>query len=204
MRTKQGKRCCRVSGCSRKDLYGGNGYCEKHHQQMYKHGRIFKRTMFDPNEIIDYGDYIGVCLYNRNNEKIAEALVDKCDEKLIRKYKWHLSVQKYVTTPKGVKMHKIIFPENKMTDHINRDRLDNRRCNLRKCDHFGNASNRNMLQSNSSGVTGVMFLTLRNKWKAQIGVDNKIKHLGYFTDFDEAVKVRKKAERKYFGEFAPN
>ena len=40
-----------------------------------------------------------------------------------------------------------------------------------------------------------------NKWHAQIVVNKKNLHLGYFVNFDDAVRARKDAEVKYFGKF---
>lgn len=43
-------RLCSVPNCDEK--YYGKGYCEKHYKQIKKHGKILKRTKYDPNEII--------------------------------------------------------------------------------------------------------------------------------------------------------
>ena len=57
-------------------------------------------------------------------------------------------------------------------------------------------------RNNTSGVTGVSWDKAENKWKAQIGINNKMIHLGRFDNFDEAVKARQEAEQKYFGEYS--
>lgn len=71
-------------------------------------------------------------------------------------------------------------------DHINRNPLDNRRCNLRICTH------------NTSGVVGVSYNKNINKYIAYIKVKGKHKTLGEFKTFNEAVECRLKAEEKYF------
>ena len=50
---------------------------------------------------------------------------------------------------------------------------------------------------------GVYYCKPRNTWVAQISVNNKITYLGSSDNFEEAVKLRLYAEKKYCGEFAP-
>lgn len=52
-----------------------------------------------------------------------------------------------------------------------------------------------------SGVKGVGWDKRRKKWRAYIGFKNKSYHLGYFDSKEDAIKVRKTAEKKLFGEF---
>lgn len=204
-RKRKRKRCCRVQNCKRMDIVA-KGYCNKHYYQIWKHGEISERTIYTPNEIIDYGDCVGICLCNKKQEKVAEALADKSDLELIKKYKWHLS-HGYATTMRskiGTKtLHQILFPENKETDHINRNPLDNRRCNLRRCSHQENKMNVKIYKNNSSGVPGVWWDSKNNKWISSIQARGKCYNLGRFKDKQEAINVRKDAERKYFEEFSP-
>ena len=62
--------------------------------------------------------------------------------------------------------------------------------------------NRGLSSNNTSGVTGVSWSKTMNKWRARINVNGKEINLGYFNKFEDAVKARKKAEEKYFGEFS--
>lgn len=82
-------------------------------------------------------------------------------------------------------------------DHINRNPSDNRIKNLREISHSDNQRNRGLMKSNGSGVTGVYWHKGQKTWHARIGVDGKHRHLGSFTDFDDAVLARKDAERIY-------
>tara|TARA_R110000764_G_scaffold28636_7_gene67423 strand:- start:1849 stop:2334 length:486 start_codon:yes stop_codon:yes gene_type:complete len=99
-------------------------------------------------------------------------------------------------------LHRVIMeaPDGMDVDHIDGNTLNNRKSNLRVCSHHENLMNRKKHKNNKSGVKGVSWYKNLNKWHAQIQCDKKI-HLGYYDDFDEAVKVRKEAEEKYFGEF---
>lgn len=91
-------------------------------------------------------------------------------------------------------------------DHINGDRLDNRRVNLRFVTPQGNQVNRKSLnQNNTSGVRGVALTNLsrRNPWRAQITVDRKNLHLGLFPTMEAAVEARRAAEIHHYGEVCP-
>jgi hypothetical protein len=63
--------------------------------------------------------------------------------------------------------------------------------------------NRKIKSTNTSGVTGVRWYGASNKWRAFISVNKKEKWLGGFKNFEEAVEVRKRAEKRYYGKFTP-
>ena len=107
-----------------------------------------------------------------------------------------------VKTKRLVRMHKIITDtdENTVIDHINRDKLDNRKENFRYATKSENRINSKTRTDNVSGIQGVRFE--EGKWRVRISVNGRYVHLGMFDDFEEAVKTRLKAEKKYYGEFA--
>ena len=86
------------------------------------------------------------------------------------------------------------IPENEV-DHINRNRADNRWSNLREVSRQCNMRNASMPCNNTSGITGVSFHKVSQKWQSHITVNEKLKHLGLFADFDEAVAHRFAAEQ---------
>lgn len=88
-----------------------------------------------------------------------------------------------------------------IVDHINGNRNDNRRCNLRVIQKEINPINCKIYSNNTSGQKGVSYLKRLNKWQVNINVNKKSIYLGVYSDFDEAVRVRKEAEKKYFGEY---
>jgi len=87
-------------------------------------------------------------------------------------------------------------------DHINRNKLDNRRENLRVATNSQNTANASRSKSNTSGYKGVTWDKNRGKWIAQIKVDGKHKHLGRYETSKEAYTAYCNAAVEYFGEFA--
>lgn len=92
-------------------------------------------------------------------------------------------------------------PDGFIVDHKNGNGLDNTWSNLRLATNSQNCMNRGLQSNNISGLSGVRFDPSRGKWKAEIKVNRKYKHLGRFNSFEEAVSVRLKAEKELFGEF---
>jgi len=101
-------------------------------------------------------------------------------------------------------LHRFIMnsPKGKVIDHINGDKLDNRKQNLRIYTIKQNIINSKISKNNTSGYTGVSFRKNRNVYRANIMVNRKQIYLGSFERIEDAVLARKKAEEKYFGEFA--
>ena len=104
-------------------------------------------------------------------------------------------------------MHRVIlkrmgYEDFAASDHINRDKLDNRRCNLRPATDRQSACNRSKFKTNTSGYIGVYWHKSAQKWRALIQVNGKLKHLGLYDDLKEAVRVRDKATLKYHEKFA--
>ena len=58
--------------------------------------------------------------------------------------------------------------------------------------------NQNIRKDNTSGVKGVNYDKRKNLWVARITVNGKRKYLGRRKKFEDAVKLRKDAEKKYW------
>ena len=86
-------------------------------------------------------------------------------------------------------------PEN--IDHINGNGLDNRIINLRDVAIIDNAKNTKIRIDNTSGVVGVRFNKLTNKYEAYISHNKKKIHLGLFNTIEEAVIARDMASIEY-------
>ena len=100
-------------------------------------------------------------------------------------------------------LHRVIMgnPEDMVIDHVNRDKLNNCRSNLRICTNQQNQMKRGKSKNNKTGVIGVSWHKSSEKWQATIRLNNKEIYLGCFDDLEDASQARKEAEIKYFGEF---
>jgi hypothetical protein len=140
------------------------------------------------------------------------ALVDDNDALLVSGRKWTTfgarAHRYYARTggPDGVAMHRLIMGlargDRREVDHINGNTLDNRRHNLRICDHRENVRNRRLGRDNTSGYKGVTFSKGKGKWQAQIAFDGRRRHLGYFSDPQIAHAAYCASARELHGEFA--
>lgn len=120
----------------------------------------------------------------------------------------HVAVGKPVPNDgprKQVMMHRFIMdaPNDMVVDHINGDRLDNRRENLRICTRSENQRNRRRAPvTNSTGYLGVSFASDRGMYVAQIHHLGQRYWLGQFSSAKEAAMARDKAALEMHGEFA--
>lgn len=85
-------------------------------------------------------------------------------------------------------------------DHIKHNPKDNRKKKLRIVNSTENKRNRGLGKNNRSGTTGVNWYEKYQKWRARIVVNKKDIHLGYFDNIENAISVRKKAEKRYYKE----
>lgn len=87
------------------------------------------------------------------------------------------------------------FPDG-VIDHIDGDILNNSERNLRCVSQLDNTKNSSIRSDNKSSVTGVCKPKKSGKWLAQISINGKQTHLGYFKHFQQAVAARKEAEER--------
>lgn len=175
------------------------------------HREVSAKTMSESthgkkyNEYDLSGDYgIG---YTFNGE---EFYFDLEDYDKIKNICWYRNNRGYlaghdISTGKTVKMQNVILPhkDGVIVDHINTHmKNDNRKNNLRIITQQKNTMNRKRPSNNTSGVTGVSFDKRKNKWVAYITCNKNQIYLGSFTSKPDAIKARKAAEEKYFGEYS--
>lgn len=136
------------------------------------------------------------------------ALVDDADYEWLNQWNWCVSHEGYAKrvdeNRKTVYMHRLLSgaTENLLTDHINRNTVDNRRCNLRVCTHSENRRNRGRTIINTTGYKGVSLKRNMNKWTARITVNYKEICLGSFSTPEEAARKYDEAALMYHGKFA--
>lgn len=150
------------------------------------------------------GNY--VTMYTSKGEPFY---VDLEDFEKVRKYYWSKDRDGYIVHTKGkskIKLHRFVTncPDNLIPDHIHgkQSRNDNRKANLRLATISENGMNRALNVNNTSGTSGVTWHKQIKKWLVRIQVGGKRINLGTFDNLDDAVKARKEAEEKYFGEWS--
>ena len=100
----------------------------------------------------------------------------------------------------SVRVHSLLCPckQGEEVDHINHDRLDNRKSNIRICSHSENMHNQVLRRDNSSGFSGVS--KKRNKWYAYAQIDGK-RIIKGFDSIEGAIEFRQAIAKKMHGEF---
>lgn len=133
------------------------------------------------------------------------AIVDDEHYDYLIQWRWHVSDSGYATRHTRnqkrniIRMHRVInnTPDDLITDHINGDKLDNRKENLRTVNKSLNARNTGLRKGNKSGVKGCYWEERVKSWRLQIKVNLKSIHLGYFKNIEDARIAREQAEVKY-------
>ena len=199
--------------------------CEKHTVQIIRSqtlrsgkskscGCIDKEKYEKVNRYVLKDGYYEV--YANNNRFF---LIDEEDYKKVRKINWCISKSRksntfYVSaTPKyrkelngNISLHRYLMSatKNEIIDHKNRNGLDNRKNNLRRCTTKENLQNTKINSNNKSGVIGVYYDKNTGKWASEIKVNYRKIFLGRFIEKEDAIIARLKAEKEYFGEFSSN
>lgn len=134
-------------------------------------------------------------------------IVDDEDYDSLMQKKWYCSSIGYASRTssnprKEMPMHRAIMncPEGMVVDHINGNKLDNRKINLRICTHKENI--RNGKGMSHKKYKGAYFSKERSKFYSKIKVNYKSIHLGYFSTEEAAASAYNQAAIKYHGEFA--
>ena len=137
------------------------------------------------------------------------ALVDDADIPLVSGYRWHFSPHGYAYArpylgnyrKATIYMHRLILdpPGEFQTDHANRNKLDNRRVNLRVATVSQNRANKNIAPGRIKGIKKERSAAT---WQARIKVNQKTICLGNFRTPEQAALAYNEAAKLHFGEFA--
>lgn len=128
---------CKIEWCDGKSF--AQGVCKPHTNHLYRYGEC-RRFGTMPNEIIDYGDYCEVILYDINlKENGHRAIISKESLPLVKDLRFYFTPLKFGGYAKVAKSKKTIYLHQLISkcqsplvcDHINRNKLDNRIENLR-------------------------------------------------------------------------
>lgn len=111
----------------------------------------------------------------------------------LEQYTWYNNTYaKAYINGKLTSLHKLITntgPET-LIDHINQNKLDNRRKNLRTSNHSKNALNSKTPTRNTSGHKGIVWNKKDQRWTARITINKKRIHLGNYKTIEEAIQAR--------------
>lgn len=142
------------------------------------------------------------------------ALVDSQDYEQLNQWSWYANSNSphlwYACRRKQVDkkrtlflMHRVILnaPRHLQVDHINGNGLDNTRANLRLCTQSQNLHNQRTVFG-SSKYKGVYWNKFGKQWRAHIGIDGKVVHLGYFRSEKQAALAYDNIVIKIIGKFA--
>ncbi len=138
-------------------------------------------------------------------------LVDEEDYEKVKHLTWFLSNKGYAVASThengqivNFYLHRLIVGAEKgdQTDHIDGNRLNNVRANLRRCTPTQNNMNLAKRSGCRSLFKGVTWSKQKSKWHARIKLQGKAKHLGFYVDEAAAAKAYNAAATQLFGEFA--
>lgn len=138
--------------------------------------------------------------------KGIEFQIDDEDYDIVSRFSWNLDHKGYVVALSSyLKLHRLVMRicDSKIfIDHINMDKLDCRKLNLRVCTNSQNMSNRLKTKRNTSGYKGVSWHKSAKKWMASIRFNSKSIYLGLYDDPKDAFDSYKKKSLELQGEFA--
>lgn len=148
------------------------------------------------------------------------AIVDDADFEWLNQWKWsytgHMRGEQFGYAvrrvyPNGryekgvtILMHRLIMcPSNEQqVDHIDNDRLNCRRLNMRLCSRRENLCNKIRAKNNKTGFKGVCWHKINKVWTAYITAAGVRMHLGCFKDKASAARAYDRAAKEFHGRFA--
>lgn len=142
------------------------------------------------------------------------ALVDESDFEWISDFKWCASNGAAIRSigikvdgkwrSRSILMHREIMqcPESLEVDHIDGNRLNNQRSNLRICTHSDNQKNRRKKCASSSKYRGVSFVPRTNRWLGRVESNGKLVLNHLFRTEIEAAQACNFAYIRHHGQFA--
>lgn len=136
-------------------------------------------------------------------------MVDDEDYAYLNQFNWQVGKDNTVKTHKNKLLeerliHRVIMKpsKNQEIDHIDGNRLNNQKSNLRYATSSQNKANRGPRKDNKSGYKGVSWHKQRKKWTARIKNGSKYEHLGLFQNKIDAAKTYNIKAIEYYGSYA--
>lgn len=213
------KKRCEICGRETNRTHSLRGYkcvCSKHMHQIFKYGHpldTIARTNNDLNDYTIIGEEVYFNLYNQQNLKIGEFIIDLDDIEKVKYHKWRVSHKHVVTgvpaqhnqrdlswiilnlAPEEIAVNHLVI------DHIDGNGFNNKKSNLRICTQSQNVLNKSFMSNNILGFIGVSFRKDRERYDPEIRLNSIRCHLGYTKTLEEAVYKRYYAEQLLFKDF---
>lgn len=162
------------------------------------------KRLSEKNKKLNLYKVLEECVVGKYSNCDDVFVFDLQDFELIKRYTWFKNPCGYPEANidgKHMRMHQLLgFTKH---DHINRNKSDNRRENLRPASYSENKYNSPIRSDNNSGVIGVGWVKETSNWRARIQYEGSAIYLGRFDNKEDAIRARLLGEIKYFGEFAP-
>lgn len=170
-------------------------------------GHVNKRP---PNKIVSDAEGTWLLFSDGSRSHISPS-----DASYIGQRQWNINGDGYVFGC-GIQLHAALLGGSKPgyhIDHINRNKLDNRRENLRFVPPVVNVRNHGLHSRNTSGHNGVRWVSPdhtvggktyrrwkdgKGRWHAYINIDRRQHSVGHYKTLEEAIEARRAAEEKYW------
>lgn len=147
------------------------------------------------------GEYTELSIIDTKNNLVAVCIVDNDDVDMLKNYSFRLHSKntKYIKTTingKSTYLHRLVmnYYGDKDIDHINQNKLDNRKSNLRICSHRENCYNR------LAKCNNIRFIKRNLSKPYLVRVNNKF--IGYYKTYEEALSASIIAKNKEYGQFS--
>lgn len=194
------KSCC-VCGAKFSAYYDGKPYCNKHWLRLYNNGTLEVQKRKNTNVFTITGKLLKI-----ETHKGEVIYADAEDYEILKDHSWCVSKTGYAVARinhKTVKMHRYILEQtvpDKVIDHKNHNKLDNRKSYLRVCTIEENNKNHPGVKDRSLPVG--ISITKYGRYRARISVNRNEIRLGNYTNLEDAIAARREGEIRYCGEFA--
>lgn len=186
---------CSVDNCNNPIFC--KGYCTKHYAQIQHYGKIIN-TIYDKNEIIKHDDYAEIIVRNKQGAIKGKALIDLDDVDKCKRFKWGMYSNGYfygnINKILRIRLHRFVlglddWNINNEVDHINRNRADNRKSNLRIVNRSDNNKNRNKSCSKAVNMNNdnVYFDKKRNHYYGRYNYQKITYNTSYYKNRDDGL-----------------
>ncbi len=164
----------------------------------------------DPSSLPHHVEAVHIPLLSSGRVVTAHAVVDRADEHLVSQWTWSLHSDGYAfrrtETSSGrsiVYMHRELLRPGRglLVDHVDGDRLNNTRSNLRLATPSQNGAH-SASRPRRSGFRGVYSHRPTGRWIAQMSIDGRVRHLGIYDGPEDAARAYDAAVRRQWGAFA--